>query len=335
VVEDGTKVLAAQVASSAEMHLATGGIVPEVAARRQVDFMVPVLEATLAQLTQEQTLDAVAVTVGPGLVGSLIVGIEAAKALALAWHKPILPVNHLVGHIYANFIDSGGAHANAEDVFPAVALVVSGGHTDLVLMRAHGDLHYLGGTLDDAAGEAFDKVARLLQLGTYLGGATLAKTARDYAGPVIPEKLPRALLHDTTYNFSFSGLKTATKRLVDKGLYPIPAIAQEFEKAVIDVLVAKTAQAAKATHAKSILLGGGVSANQHLRQELVAVMRSQNSAVRVHIPPAAQCTDNAAYIASAAYFYAKHGKSSVCPFANITPNPALTIMTSLSDGSFC
>jgi len=324
VVEDGVKEIASQVATSADLHYKTGGIVPEVAARKQVEFIVPVIESSINKtadyfkISNDQVknkIDAVAVTVGPGLVGSLIVGVEAAKALALAWNKLLIPVNHLVGHIYANFVGDG-----ATDVFPAVVLIISGGHTDLVLMKNHGNLKYLGGTIDDAAGEAFDKVARLLNLGMYLGGANLSKTARDYNGPALPEKLPRSFIHDDSFNFSFSGLKTAVKRQVDKKIYPIPAIAKEFEEAVVEVLVEKTLKAVKTTNARSILLGGGVSANQKLRKDLVDKVNSRFNNIDVRIPPLKLCTDNAVYVASAAFFNQNYR-----PFDQVTPNPSLTI----------
>ena len=358
VVKDGTKEIASQVATSAELHHKTGGIVPEVAARKQAEFIVPVIELTIEKtadyfrIAPEQVkdkIDAVAVTVGPGLVGSLIVGIEAAKALSLAWNKPLIPVNHLVGHIYANFIGTAlsvseqklmsssrswvsaiggrgpqpekGASASAKgSIFPAVTLIASGGHTDLVLMKNHGNIEYLGGTIDDAAGEAFDKVARLLNLGMYLGGANLSKVSHDYCGPALPEKLPRSFIHESNFDFSFSGLKTATKRLIDKNIYPIPAIAKEFEEAVVEVLVEKTLKAAKDTSAHSILLGGGVSANQKLRKDLIDKTKSHFNNIEVRIPSLKLCTDNATCIASAAYFNQNYK-----PFDQVVPNPSLTI----------
>lgn len=344
VVEDGVKEIASDLASSADLHHKTGGIVPEVAARKQVEFIVPVIESTLNKTADYLKIDAIAVTVGPGLIGSLVVGVEAAKALALAWNKPLIPVNHLVGHIYANFVgevpgicgqeptpdsriwaaklgtqSEKGASA-PDNPFPATVLIVSGGHTDLVLMKNHGNLQYLGGTIDDAAGEAFDKVARLLDLGMYLGGANLSQVARKYTGPALPEKLPRVLIHENNFDFSFSGLKTAAKRLVDKKLYSVPAIAKEFEEAIVEVLVEKTLKAAQTTNSKSIMLGGGVSANQRLRENIVDKAKSQLGNVEVRIPPTRLCTDNAICIASAAYFNQNYK-----PSDQITPNPSLTI----------
>lgn len=327
VVENGTREIASELASSAELHHKTGGIVPEVAARKQAEFILPVIESTIQKTADyfkipayevKDKIDALAVTVGPGLVGSLIVGVEACKALALAWNKPIIPVNHLVGHIYANFL----ASPRAIMLLPAVVLVVSGGHTDLVLMKDHGNLEYLGGTVDDAAGEAFDKIARLLNLGMYLGGANLSKTAREYVGPILPEKLPRSFIHEDNFDFSFSGLKTAVKRLADKNIYPIPAVAKEFEEAVVEVLVEKTLRAVEHTNAKSILLGGGVSANSKLRQDLVEKTNARfgDNKTTVKIPPLRLCTDNAVYIASAAYFNQNYK-----PLDQIIPNPSLTV----------
>jgi len=301
IVEDGVKDLASVVSSSRELHEKTGGIVPEVAARKQVDFMIPVLEETLKQAktdrfsAYEKTIDAIAVTVGPGLIGSLLVGVEAAKALALAWEKPLIPVNHLIGHIYANWLDNP-----REIEFPAVVLVVSGGHTDLVLMRGHGDFEFLGGTLDDAAGEAFDKTARLLGLAKYLGGPQLSKLAATCKKNTLSGHLPRPMMAKPNFDFSFSGLKTAVKRLVENENYPRDVVACEFETAVVDVLVSKTIKAAQKYKVKTILLGGGVSANTPLRSRIKS--QAESLGFDLHIPPLSLCTDNAIYIAGAAFF---------------------------------
>lgn len=357
VVEDGIHEVATELASSAELHHKTGGIVPEVAARKQAEFILPVIESTIQKTADyygirpgevKNKIDALAVTVGPGLAGSLIVGIEAAKALALAWQKPLIPVNHLVGHIYANFLTqeassifapkpasrvgslsrqggtpepSNRALASTDPLLPAVVLVVSGGHTDLVLMKSHGDIKYLGGTVDDAAGEAFDKVARLLNYGMYLGGANLSKAAREYTGPKLAKKLPRPFIHEHNFDFSFSGLKTAVKRLVEKGVYETAGIAEEFEEAVVEVLVEKTLRAVGQTGAKTILLGGGVSANSKLRQDLLDKTKARfGNAVTVKVPPLRLCTDNAIYIASAAHF-----NQTYKPCDQIVPNPSMSI----------
>ncbi len=314
IVENGVHEVASVVASSRELHEKTGGVVPEVAARKQVESIVPVLNEVLevAKMTQND-IDALAVTVGPGLIGSLLVGVEAAKALSLAWSKPLIPVNHLVGHIYANFVD------NPKPVeLPAVALVVSGGHTDLVLMQNHGNLQYLGGTLDDAAGEAFDKTARLLGLADYLGGPLLSAVAEKCEDTTLTGTLPRPKINDNDLDFSFSGLKTAVKRLVEKNDLPVECVAKEFEDAVVDVLVKKTLDAVKQNNVQTILLGGGVSANSQLRKRLGD--EAEKLGFVLHIPPMPLCTDNAVYIASAAYF-----SSVKKPLAEIQADPGLGI----------
>jgi N6-L-threonylcarbamoyladenine synthase len=313
VVQDGIKELCSVVASSKEFHEKTGGIVPEVAARKQVEAITPVIDETLKKYSGD--IDALAVTVGPGLLGSLVVGVEAAKALSVAWNKHLIPVNHLVGHIYANFVDNPN-----QIEFPAVVLLVSGGHTDLVLMKGHGNFDYLGGTLDDAVGEAFDKTARLLGLAKYLGGVALSQKAAECRVNTIKGKLPRSMLTEDNFDFSFSGLKTAVKRLVenDKSI-PVEVVAREFEDAAIEVLVKKTIKAAAKYHVKTILLGGGVSANTELRASLKAA--SDNLGISLHVPPIRLCTDNAVYIASAAYFNYK-----TKPLDELVANSSLGIM---------
>lgn len=327
LVEDGVRHLASVIASSKELHEKTGGIVPEIAARKQVEFVVPVIEETLNKAQQAlgvasreeviNKIDCLAVTVGPGLIGSLLVGVEAAKALSVAWNKPLIPVNHLVGHIYGNYVDQPKAIE-----FPAVVLVVSGGHTDLVLMKNHGDMAYLGGTLDDAAGEAFDKVARLLGLGDYLGGPLLSKTAATCTHNELLGRLPRSKIHDPDFDFSFSGLKTAVRRLVETETHPIESVACEFENAVMDVLVTKTMAAIKKHNVKSLLLAGGVAANTQLRTRLKN--DAEDIGVAMYVPPINLCTDNAVYIASAAYF------NPVKKALNeIIANPSLGVMDTL------
>lgn len=335
IVEDGVKEICSVVASSKEFHEKTGGIVPEIAARKQVEAIVPVIHQCFEKYRDYkkyssvencyEDIDAVAVTVGPGLIGSLIVGVEAAKSLSLFLNKPLLPVNHLVGHIYANYIE--GSLQNSEEInFPALSLLVSGGHTDIVLMKGHGDIEYVGGTLDDAAGESYDKVARLLGLSKYLGGAVLSNTAKECKLNTVKGKLPRPMLDQDNYDFSFSGLKTATKRLIEEENNPVEAVAREFEDAVVEVLVKKTIRAAKEFKAKSVLLGGGVSANSFLRVTIKNECEKIN--VNCHIPPLRLCTDNAVYIASAAYFMYIHGyyDSGQKSFKDIQPNPSLGIM---------
>ncbi len=324
VVENGTKEICSVVASSKEFHEKTGGVVPEVAARKQVEAVTPVIAACFEKFKEAKRLgsldecykliDAVSVTIGPGLVGSLIVGIEAAKALSLALKKPLIPVNHLVGHIYANFI---GNDKVVE--FPSIALLVSGGHTDLVLIKGHGNFEYLGGTLDDAAGEAFDKVARLLGLSKYLGGVFLSKKAEECEENILEGKLPRPMLDQDNFDFSFSGLKTSSRRLIEENKYPAEAVACEFENAVVDVLVKKTIRAAKKYNVKNILLGGGVSANRVLRKRIRE--EAEKIGIITHVPPISLCTDNAVYIAGAAFFNNKQVK-----YEKLDANPSLGIM---------
>ena len=324
VVDNGTKEVCSSIASSEDLHKKTGGIVPEVAARKQVEFIVPVIEDCLEKLKAECSFDtdkktiasikSLAVTNGPGLIGSLLVGVEAAKALSLAWGIPLIPVNHLVGHIYANWIETDNFPQ-----FPLVALVVSGGHTDLVLMRDHGNLEFLGGTVDDAAGEAFDKTARLLGLAKYLGGPLLSKKSLECKNNTAQGRLPRPMLDRPNFDFSFSGLKTAVRRLVETETYPIEVVACEFETAIVDVLVKKTIKAVGKHNVKTVLLGGGVSANTQLRNRMQ--FEADKMGVGVHIPEICLCTDNAAYIASAAFFNRKD-----VSLKDIKADPSLGIM---------
>jgi N6-L-threonylcarbamoyladenine synthase len=319
VVKDGVKELLSVVASSEDLHEKTGGVVPEVAARKQAEFIVPVVDETLRKFGEgAEEIDALAVTIGPGLIGSLLVGVEAAKTLSLAWDKPLIPVNHLLGHIYANWVENPGGVE-----FPAVALVVSGGHTDLVLMSGHGDFEYLGGTLDDAAGEAFDKTARLLGIAGYLGGAALSQKAAECKKNTLGRVLPRPMMDQDNYDFSFSGLKTAVKRLVESKKYPVDVIACEFENAVVDVLVAKTVKAARENNVKAILLGGGVAANRQLRRRIRG--EGERLGADVHIPQRNLCADNAVYIASAAFFL-RGVVSERLLLKDIKANPSLGIM---------
>jgi len=315
IVEDGVRELSGVLATSKDLHEKTGGIVPEVAARKQVESIVPVISETLEKAkTALNEIDALAVTVGPGLVGSLVVGIAAAKALSLAANKPLIPVNHLVGHIYGNFVDVENLPS-----FPAVVLIVSGGHTDLILMRNHGVFKYLGGTLDDAAGEAFDKTARLLGIKKYLGGSQLSKKASECEDNILLGRLPRPKIRDEDYDFSFSGLKTAVKKLIETEDCPVDAVACEFENAVVDVLVKKTVKAAERFEVKSILLCGGVAANTRLRSKLR--YEAERLKIPVFIPQVRLCTDNAVYIASAAYFNQEEKQ-----LYEISAKPSLGIM---------
>ncbi len=297
VVIDGRRLLASSVASQMEIHARYGGVFPEVASRQHVLSLVPVVRQTLqkARLSLDE-MDAIAVTRGPGLAGSLVVGLNAAKGLALASSKPLLGINHLEGHLYSAWI--AAFPADPPPYFPLIALLVSGGHTELILMTDHLTYCRLGGTRDDAAGEAFDKVARLLGL-PYPGGPAIEQAAAG--GDPQAFALPRAWLKGS-WDFSFSGLKTAVLRLVrqlEKEGKPLPVadLAASFQAAVVEVLVGKTLQAARQFQVRQILVAGGVSANQALR----AAIRAQDD-FPVRIPPLGLCTDNAAMIAAAAHF---------------------------------
>jgi len=303
VVVGGRRIEASQVASQVALHAETGGIVPEVAARQQLRWIVPTLDAALAEADAAwDGLDAIAVTYGPGLIGSLLVGVNVAKALAATHDLPLIGVNHIEGHIYANWLTDGDRDAPmpAEPPFPLLCLVVSGGHTQLVLMEAHGRYQLLGQTIDDAAGEAFDKVGRLLGL-PYPGGPAISAAAEG-ASPAT--RFPRART-DGRYDFSFSGLKTAVLREVagyrERGEpIPIDGLAAAFEDAVVDALAGKTALAAEAQPVAAVALGGGVAANTALRAELRR--RLDDLGLPLLVPPPAWCTDNGAMIGAAAGF---------------------------------
>jgi N6-L-threonylcarbamoyladenine synthase len=301
VIEDGHRILSSVVASQIAIHSTYGGVVPEVASRQHLRTLLPVVEQALREAgIGWESIDAVAATYGPGLAGSLLVGLSAAKGLAYARRKPLLGINHLEGHIYANWLDAEGEVEPPP--FPALCLVVSGGHTDLVLMRAHGQFERLGRTVDDAAGEAYDKVARLLGLG-FPGGPAIDRAAREHGPARI--QLPRAWLPGT-WNFSFSGLKTAVLHLTREEQPPsVAKIAAAFQEAVVDVLVTKTVRAAEEYDARVILLAGGVAANSALRQEF-----ARRATTPVRVPPPQYCTDNAAMIGAAAYFHYIAGECS-------------------------
>ena len=288
VVADGKHILSNQIASQVAIHARYGGIVPEVASRQHVLAIIPVVEQALKKAKVGfSDLAGVAVTMGPGLAGSLLVGVNAAKAISLARALPLTGVNHLEGHIYANWLSGTSID------FPLVCLIVSGGHSDLVLMRGHGDYVVIGRTRDDAAGEAFDKAARIIGLG-YPGGPAVEKAARSGSDTL---KLPRAWLAGS-YDFSFSGVKTALLRRVEAGDVSSPAdAAASFQAAVVEVLVKKTVMVAKEYQAKHVLLAGGVAANGRLRQQLAL-----DSPVPVLVPEPVLCTDNAAMIAACGYF---------------------------------
>jgi len=312
VIADGRDVLASVVASQQDVHARYGGVVPEIAGREHLRAVVPVLEQTLAQARLSwSAIDAIAVTQGPGLGGSLLVGVNCAKALAWALQKPCLPVHHIEGHLYANWLAPAlDPHGGDAPPFPLICLVVSGGHTELLLMRDHGDFSRLGQTRDDAAGEAFDKVGRLLGL-PFPGGPAIERVARDAdpsasvsAGEARPpsyQDLPRAWLRGS-WDFSFSGLKTAVLHRVRDDLGSelsqpeIALLADRFQASVIDVLSAKTAEAAAEFRAEAVIVAGGVAANGPLRALL-----AERCPVPLRVPPPSLCTDNAAMIGAAAF----------------------------------
>ncbi|MDO8657701.1 MAG: tRNA (adenosine(37)-N6)-threonylcarbamoyltransferase complex transferase subunit TsaD [Candidatus Levybacteria bacterium] len=385
------KVLSNVVSSSLKLHAKTGGVIPEIAARQQIKYIIPVIEQALniqgsTRGVDAQKIDAIAVTVGPGLIGSLLIGVETAKTLAFAWNKPIIPVNHLFGHIYANFIQEGpsslrGTSSAGDEAiysnkdrhaslamtdksieFPFIGLIVSGGHTDLLLFKSHKNYKWLGGTRDDAAGEALDKIARILGL-SYPGGPEIEK--RALIGNPKAFNFPRPMLDSNDFDFSFSGLKTAVQREILKykdvrthsKTYPvIPArrfgeasplggkagiqktwipdqvgddkelndetinnICASAQQAIVDVLVKKTVRAAKEFNVSTIVLGGGVTSNEYLRSQFkVSCEAGSRSARQLFVPSAQYTTDNAAMIATTAFFQYKE-----VPWSKITANPEL------------
>ena len=292
VVADGHDVLSSVVSSQVDLHAAFGGVVPEVASRAHLELLTPVVgEALLEAGKDGRRLAAVAATVGPGLVGSLLVGLSAAKALALAWDLPFVGVNHLEGHLYAAFLEEPDLE------MPLVVLLASGAHTMVVLMEDHGRYRVLGSTIDDAAGEAFDKVARFLGLG-YPGGPVIDRLAMD--GDPAAIAFPRGL-RDRAYDFSFSGLKTSVITHVRSHPDAAPAdVAASFQEAVVDVLVTKAHRAALETGARGIVLGGGVAANSRLRERILDVCIEEG--LRAFLPSREMCTDNAAMVAAAGWW---------------------------------
>jgi len=295
IVKNGHEVLSNVINSQIAIHQQFGGVVPEVASRKHIENIAPVVNAAFreAGLTY-QDIDAVAVTTMPGLVGALLVGLSFAKAFAYGLDVPLIAVNHLHGHIYANFLE----HDNI--VFPAVCLVVSGGHTSLLYMKGISDYELIGSTKDDAAGEAFDKVARFLGLG-YPGGPAIERAARQ--GQAGRYHLPRVFLDRNDYEFSFSGLKTAAMNLwrkMEKTEDSNPGdMAAEFQAALVEVLVEKTIRAAHAYEVETIMVAGGVAANQALRQKLGESSKKRH--LNLYYPSIGLCTDNAAMIAGMAY----------------------------------
>lgn len=353
IIQDGRYLLSDVVASQVEVHNRYGGVVPEVASRQQLSAIIPVLETALEQAgCRWEDIDAVAATYGPGLAGSLLVGLTVGKSLALARDLPFVGVNHLEAHIYANWLRKGEQPREGEwnwregdPAFPLICLVVSGAHSELVLVREHGHYELLGQTRDDAAGEAFDKVARILGLG-YPGGPAIQRAAQQVEDELRQQNkplkqarkaylLPRAWLRGT-YDFSFSGLKTAMLHLAEGATHLAPELrstghakqgsryarmgeqaaqagapdvgllASSFQEAIVDVLAVKTRQAAQEYHVKQVVLAGGVAANASLRERLQQELKPLR--VRLSYPPIEFCTDNAAMIGSAAFFHLKRGE---------------------------
>lgn len=300
IVEAGTSVLSSVVSSQVDLHARYGGVVPEIASRAHVDLVVPVVaqafvEAGLSDRPIDGVgceIDAVAATYGPGLVGALLVGVSAAKALALAWDVPFIAVNHLEAHLYATLLEEPDLE------LPLVVLLVSGGHTLFVHMQDHGQYKVLGSTIDDAAGEAFDKVARFLGLG-YPGGPAIDKLS--LTGDPEAVRFPRPMSGDGTFDVSFSGLKTAVINYVRKHPEVSTAdVAASFQEAVVDILVTKARAAARDVGAKGLCLGGGVAANSRLRERFLDACVAED--IRGFLPSRAMCTDNAAMVASAAWY---------------------------------
>jgi len=325
VIRNG-RIVSNVVASQAALHSRYGGVVPEVAAREHLPTMIPVIELALKNAKLGlNSIDTVAVTKGPGLATSLSVGIDTAKALGTALGIPVLPVNHMEAHIYANFIDPKAAAQTAK-IFPALVLVVSGGHTVLVLMRGHGQYQIVGETVDDAAGEAFDKSAKLLGLG-YPGGPQISRLAE--LGDPEAFNFPRPMIKSQNLNFSYSGLKTAVMYAVEdwkimNGKISAQVkrdLAASVQRAILDTLVAKTEMAIAKYRPKTIMLGGGVAANRLLRQEFSALAKKRQ--LKVGIPLPEHCTDNAAMIGLAAHYRIKHKRAKFQNNFRAEPNLSL------------
>ena len=308
VVAEGKYVLSSVVSSQVDIHARYGGVVPEIASRAHVDLIAPVIAQALVEAGIEQNdLDLVAATRGPGLVGSLLVGVSAAKSLALVWKKPFIGVNHLEAHLYSCFLEEPDLE------LPLLVLLVSGGHTMLVAMDDHLRYRILGQTLDDAAGEAYDKVARYLGLG-YPGGPIIDKLAASGEANIA---FPRPMLNEG-YNLSFSGLKTSVINYVRKNpSTPVEDIATSFQEAVVDVLITKAKKAALEINAKGLCIGGGVAANSRLREAILDTCLEEG--LQSFVPSRSYCTDNAAMVAAAAWRrYCKDGASSL--FTGADPN---------------
>lgn len=305
IVEDGKNIISNIVASQITFHQKYGGVVPEIASRKHIEYIIPVIDKALSTPGKKlDDLSGIAVTYGPGLVGSLLVGLSVAKAIAYTQNIPLIGVNHLEAHIYANFLE------RKEIEPPFICLIVSGGHTSLVYIKDFREYKFLGQTKDDAAGEAFDKIAKILSLG-YPGGPIIEKLAKK--GNPLAIKFPRPLLNNKSYDFSFSGLKTAViyyikKTKEENKIVQVKDILASFQQAVIDVLVEKTIRAALEFDTKKIILAGGVAANDLLRRSIKK--RANSLKFKVFYPSFSLCTDNAAMVASVGYYKLRENKKS-------------------------
>ena len=317
VIENGDAILSNVVASQINSHKRFGGVVPEIASRHHVEYITLIIEEAMeeAYVTFED-LDAVAVTEGPGLVGALLIGVNAAKAIAYAHNLPLIPVNHIAGHIYANQLVQPLE-------FPLLSLVVSGGHTELIYMKEHGSFEIIGETRDDAAGEAYDKIGRVIGV-PYPGGKHIDEMAQVGEDTF---NFPRAMIDEDNYDFSFSGLKSAFINKVHNAEQKGEELNREdlatsFQQAVVDVLVSKTIRAAKEYDVKQIILAGGVAANSGLRTGLSEAVETELTDVQLIIPPLSLCGDNAAMIGAAAFLEKEQFKN-----ANLALNaqPGLTL----------
>lgn len=314
------KVLSNIIASQIAIHQKYGGVVPEVAAREHVLNILPVIDEALktAQINYKK-LNLLAVTKGPGLITSLVTGVETIRALSFAWQIPVMEINHIEGHLYSNFIKP-----KTEIKFPAIIMTVSGGHTNLIVMTTGQKIKIIGETLDDAAGEAYDKGAKMMGLG-YPGGPIIAKMAKQFIGKS-NITLPRPMINSNNFDFSFSGLKTALLYQLQKDKNwkkRIPEYCFAYQEAIIDILIAKTIKAAKKYQAKSILLSGGVSANQELRKNMQKAVKEQLAGVNFLVPEMVYTTDNAAMIATAAAFKIKNKKPTT--FNKLKVDPSLQL----------